>query len=44
MDKKESYVRLLFIIYSSVFNTIVPSRLVIKLKDMELNTSLNVDP
>ena len=32
--------RLLFIDYSSVFNTIVPSRLVTKLKDLGLNTSL----
>ena len=40
LDKKGSYVRLLFIDYSSAFNTIVPSRLFIKLKDLELNTSL----
>ncbi len=30
----------MFINYSSVFNTIVPSRLITKLKDLGLNTSL----
>ncbi len=40
LDKRGSYVRLLFIDYSSAFNTIVPSRLITKLKDLGLNTSL----
>ena len=40
LDKKGNYVRLLFIDYSSAFNAINPSRLVKKLKDLGLNTSL----
>ncbi len=40
LDKKGSYVRLLFVDYSSAFNTIVPSRLLTKLKDLGLNTSI----
>ncbi len=35
-----NYVRLLFIDYSSAFNTIVPTKLAIKLSDLGLNTSL----
>ena len=31
LDKRNTYVRMLFIDYSSAFNTIVPSKLVIKL-------------
>ncbi len=38
LDKTGSYVRFLFIDYSSAFNTIVPSRLIIKTQG--LNTSL----
>ena len=34
------YVRMLFIDYSSAFNTIVPSKLIIKLGDLGLNTAL----
>ncbi len=34
------YVRLLFIDYSSAFNTIVPTKLVVKFSDLGLNTSL----
>jgi len=34
------YVRMLFIDYSSAFNTIIPSRLVSKLVDLGLSTSL----
>lgn len=37
---KENNVRLLFIDYSSAFNTIVPHKLVIKLKDLRLNSAL----
>ncbi len=40
LDKRGSYVTLLFVDYSSAFNTIVPSRLMTKLKDLALNTSL----
>ena len=35
-----SYVRMLFIDYSSVFNTIVPTKLITKLRSLGLNTSL----
>ena len=40
LEKGNSYVRMLFIDYSSAFNTIIPSRLVSKLVDLGLNTSL----
>jgi hypothetical protein len=32
LDKRKTYVRMLFVDYSSVFNTIVPSKLIIKLE------------
>ncbi len=35
----DNYVRLLFIDYSSAFNTIVPTKLAVKLSDLSLNTS-----
>ncbi len=38
--KNGNYVRLLFIDYSSAFNTIVPTKLADKLTDLGLNTSL----
>ena len=41
LDKRNTYVRMLFINYSSAFNTIVPSKLNTKLKNLELNTSLD---
>ena len=40
LDKRNTYVRMLFIDYSSVFNTIVPTKHITKLKSMGLNTSL----
>ena len=40
LDKRNTYVRMLFIDYSSAFNTIVPSKLITKLRTLELNTSL----
>jgi hypothetical protein len=40
MDKRNTYVRILFIDYSSAFNTIVPSKLTTKLRTLALNTSL----
>ena len=40
LEGRDTYVRMLFLDYSSAFNTIVPSRLVIKLKDLGLNTTL----
>ena len=40
LDKRNTYVRMLFIDYSSAFNTIVPSKLITKLRNLGLNTSL----
>ena len=40
MDKRNTYVRILFIDYSSEFNTIVPSKLIIKLEVLGLNPAL----
>ncbi len=37
-SKNSNYVRLLFIDYSSAFNTIVPTKLAVKLSDLGLNT------
>ncbi len=39
-SKNGNYVRLLFIDYSSAFNTIVPTKLAVKLSDLSLNTTL----
>ncbi len=39
-SKNGNYVRRLFIDYSSAFNTIVPTKLAVKLSDLGLNTSL----
>ena len=40
LDKRSTYVRMLFIDYSSAFNNIVPSMLITKIRTMGLNTSL----
>ncbi len=40
LEYKKTYVRLLFVDYSSAFNTIVPATLVAKLQSLELNRSL----
>ena len=40
LDKRNTYMRLLFFDYSSVFNTIVPSKLITKLRTLGLNASL----
>ena len=40
MDKRNTYLRMLFIDYSSAFNTIVPSKLITKLRNLRINTSL----
>ena len=40
LNKRNNYVRKLFIDYSSAFNTIVPSKLITKLKTLGRNTSL----
>jgi gmma-aminobutyric acid receptor subunit gamma/cGMP-dependent protein kinase 2 len=39
LDKRNTYVRMLFIDYSSAFNTIVPTKLITKLRTLGLNTS-----
>ena len=40
LDRMNTYVRMLFIDYSSSFNTIVPSKLINKLRTLGLNASL----
>jgi hypothetical protein len=40
LDKRNIYMRMLFIDYSSAFKTIVPSKLITKLRILGLNTSL----
>jgi hypothetical protein len=40
LDKRNTYVRMLFIDYSSAFNTIVPSKLIIKLEALGLDPAL----
>ena len=40
LDKRNTYVRMLFIDYTSAFNTIVPSKLINKLRTLGLNTSV----
>jgi hypothetical protein len=40
LDKRNTYVSMLFIDYSSAFNTIVSSKLITKLRTLRLNTSL----
>ena len=40
LDKRNTYVRMLFIDYSAAFNTIVPSKFLTKLRILGLNTSL----
>ena len=40
LDRRNTYVRMLFIDYSSAFSTIVPSKLITKLRTLGLNTSL----
>ena len=40
LNKRNTYVRMLFIDYSSTFNTIVPSKLIIKLGALGLNPDL----
>ena len=41
LDKRYTYVRMLFIDYSSVFNTIAPSKIIPKPRILGLNTSLH---
>ena len=40
LDKRNTYVRMLFIDYSSAFNTMVPTKLVTKQRSLGLITSL----
>jgi hypothetical protein len=40
LDKRNTYVRMLLIDYSSAFNTIIPSKLIIKLEALGLNPAL----
>ena len=40
LDNRNTYVRMLFIDYRSAFNTIVPIKLITKLRTLGLNTSL----
>ncbi|CDQ83466.1 unnamed protein product [Oncorhynchus mykiss] len=40
LDKRRAYVRMLFVDYSSAFNTIVPSKITSKLRALGLNSSL----
>ena len=40
LDTRNTYVRMLFIDYSSAFNTLLPSKLINKLRTLGLNTSL----
>ena len=40
LDKRNTDVRMLFIDYRSAFNTILPSKLITKLRTLGLNTSL----
>uniref|UniRef100_A0A3B4TE14 Reverse transcriptase domain-containing protein n=1 Tax=Seriola dumerili TaxID=41447 RepID=A0A3B4TE14_SERDU len=40
LDNNNTYVRMLFIDFSSAFNTIIPSKLITKLSDLGINASL----
>ena len=40
LDKRNTYVGMLLIDYSAALNTLVPSKLITKLRTLELNTSL----
>ena len=40
LDKRNTYVRMLFLDYSSAFNTIVPTKLITKVRTLGLNTFL----
>ena len=41
LDSQNTQIRILFIYFSSVFNTIIPQKLTHKLDPLELNTSLS---
>jgi hypothetical protein len=44
LDKRNTYVRMVSIDYSSAFNTIIPSKLIIKLEALGLNPALKGHP
>ncbi|KAL0147888.1 hypothetical protein M9458_056809, partial [Cirrhinus mrigala] len=40
LDNTNTYARMLFVDFSSAFNTVLPSKLIIKLRELDINTSL----
>ncbi|KAL0200139.1 hypothetical protein M9458_003326, partial [Cirrhinus mrigala] len=40
LDNTNTYARMLFVDFSSAFNTVLPSKLITKLRDLDINTSL----
>ncbi|KAL0149225.1 hypothetical protein M9458_055459, partial [Cirrhinus mrigala] len=40
LDNTNTYARMLFVDFNSAFNTVLPSKLIIKLRDLDINTSL----
>uniref|UniRef100_A0AAY4BNL9 Reverse transcriptase domain-containing protein n=1 Tax=Denticeps clupeoides TaxID=299321 RepID=A0AAY4BNL9_9TELE len=40
LDKQNTYARMLFVDFSSAFNTVIPSKLISKLRALDINTSL----
>lgn len=40
LEGRYTYVRMLFVDYSSAFNTIIPTKLIAKMKDLGLNSHL----
>ncbi|TWW76323.1 putative RNA-directed DNA polymerase from transposon BS [Takifugu flavidus] len=40
LDNKDTYARMLFIDFSSAFNTVIPSKLITKLRDLGTSTSI----
>ena len=40
LDERKTYVRMLFIDHSSAFNTIVPTKVITKLRTLGLNPSI----
>ncbi|TWW53895.1 hypothetical protein D4764_0015580, partial [Takifugu flavidus] len=40
LDNKDTYARMLFIDFSSAFNTVIPSKLITKLRDLGISISI----
>ncbi|KAI2645711.1 RNA-directed DNA polymerase from mobile element jockey [Labeo rohita] len=40
LDNTNTYARMLFVDFSSAFNTVLPSKLITKLRDLDINTSI----